>query len=172
MILWKGFWEVLPLELQMFPKCCPCQDFFGGFVHTALRALQSDHLSPKSDNFPPKVWPYTDIIIIILLCKLKSFKKRLCFVLWAAQLNKFRSGNISLWYSLKSRNISKLWDNLCQLQPCYKLDLPKAPLATLVRTMPALYINYHFYSSFHFFSRIYEYQTNIAKKSSWQIQQS
>ena len=32
----------------------PCQDFFGGFVHNALRALQSDHSSPKSDNFPPK----------------------------------------------------------------------------------------------------------------------
>ena len=28
----------------------PCQDFFGGFVHNALRALQSDHLSQKSDN--------------------------------------------------------------------------------------------------------------------------
>ena len=26
----------------------PCQDFFGGFVHNALRALQSDHLSTKS----------------------------------------------------------------------------------------------------------------------------
>ena len=32
----------------------PCQDFFGGFVHNALRALQSAHLSPKSDNLPPK----------------------------------------------------------------------------------------------------------------------
>ena len=37
----------------------PCQDFFGGFVHNALRALQSDHSSPKSDNFPPKVCPYS-----------------------------------------------------------------------------------------------------------------
>ena len=35
----------------------PCQDFFGGFVHNALRALQIDHSSPKSDNFPPKVSP-------------------------------------------------------------------------------------------------------------------
>ena len=35
----------------------PCQDFFGGFVHNALRALQSDHSSPKSDNFPPKSVP-------------------------------------------------------------------------------------------------------------------
>ena len=32
----------------------PCQDVFGGFVHNALRALQSAHLSPKSDNLPPK----------------------------------------------------------------------------------------------------------------------
>ena len=47
----------------MFPKSwhCQkggshlCQDFFGGFVHNALRALQSDHSSPKSDNLPPKV---------------------------------------------------------------------------------------------------------------------
>ena len=30
----------------------PCQDLFGGFVHNALRALQSD-------NFPPKVCPYS-----------------------------------------------------------------------------------------------------------------
>ena len=30
-----------------------------GFVHNALRALQSDPLSPKSDNFPPKVCPYS-----------------------------------------------------------------------------------------------------------------
>ena len=28
--------------------------FFGEFVHNALRALQSDHSSPKSDNFPQK----------------------------------------------------------------------------------------------------------------------
>ena len=27
---------------------------FGRFVHNALRALQSAHLSPKSDNLPPK----------------------------------------------------------------------------------------------------------------------
>ena len=33
-------------------------EFFGGFVHNALWALQSDHLSPKSDNFPPKVCPF------------------------------------------------------------------------------------------------------------------
>ena len=36
-----------------------CQDFFGGFVHNALRVLQSDHSSPKSDNFPTKVCPYS-----------------------------------------------------------------------------------------------------------------
>ena len=37
----------------------PCQDFFGGFVHNTLRALQSNHLSPKSDNFLPNVCPYS-----------------------------------------------------------------------------------------------------------------
>ena len=28
----------------------PCQDVFGGFVHNALRALQSDHLSTSTSN--------------------------------------------------------------------------------------------------------------------------
>ena len=32
----------------------PLPGFFGGFVHNALRALQSAHLFPKSDNLPPK----------------------------------------------------------------------------------------------------------------------
>ena len=65
--------EKTPLGLgcmgdQMFPKSWHCQQkgkggpslsriFFGGFVHNALRALQSDHSSPKSDNFYPKVCP-------------------------------------------------------------------------------------------------------------------
>ena len=31
----------------------PCHDMFSGFVH--LRALQSDNLTPKSDDFPKKV---------------------------------------------------------------------------------------------------------------------
>ena len=31
-----------------------CQDFFGGFVHNALRALQSDHFPPKVCPFPPE----------------------------------------------------------------------------------------------------------------------
>ena len=56
------------MGVQMFPKSwhchrggggsAPCQDFFGGFVHNALRPLQSDQSSPKSDNFPPKVCPH------------------------------------------------------------------------------------------------------------------
>ena len=38
-------------------ELCPLPGFFGVFVHNALRALQRDHSSPRSDNFPPKVCP-------------------------------------------------------------------------------------------------------------------
>ena len=52
------------MGVQMFPKSwhchrgggglAPCQDFFGGFVHNVLRALQSDRSSPKVTVSPKK----------------------------------------------------------------------------------------------------------------------
>ena len=55
-------------KIQALPErggcSAPCQDFFRGFVHNALRALQSDHLPPISDNVPPKVRLYSPELII------------------------------------------------------------------------------------------------------------
>ena len=51
---WKNIMSLrLGCQGQMFPKCWPMPGFFGGFVHNAMRALQSDHLLPK------KVCPYS-----------------------------------------------------------------------------------------------------------------
>ena len=50
---WHTGWTGPP-NLHGVERWLALPEFFGGFVHNALWALQSDHLSPKSDNFLPK----------------------------------------------------------------------------------------------------------------------
>ena len=77
----------------MHPKSWHCQkggealplaSFFEGF---ALRALQSDHLSPKSDNLPQNI-SFTNIYLTFSLSKMiyallpKNATSRTCALLW------------------------------------------------------------------------------------------